>query len=85
MCISWMLIHISLYRYVHGMDNVKFVHSRQSLAIACLFFIPIIFKSFSVLFLQLLSGLTLFLVPAIVAVAICLAFFGFAPSSPYTW
>ena len=52
-------------------SNTILLHSRRSLATACLFFIPIVFKSSSTSSLHLLRDLPLFLIPSTVAVAIC--------------
>jgi hypothetical protein len=52
-------------------SNTIFPHFRWSLTIACLFFIPTVFKPSSNLSLHLFYGLLPFLVSSIVAVAIC--------------
>jgi len=61
---------------------IVFLHSWQSLAIACFIFIPIIFKSFSNSYFHLLHGLPFFLVSYIVDVVIYCGVVWFCILSP---
>jgi len=71
-------MHLELPFICLSSSITVFFHSHWYLAIACLFTIPIIFKSRPLLSLQLLCGYPLFLVPFILTVEIFLTFFGFA-------
>ena len=76
------LLHLLFLRQYNLLWTLAFdtilPSSQLSLAIACLLFIPIIFKMFSTLSHHLLHGLPLFLIPSLAAVAVFSALFCFA-------